>query len=136
MTFGRPDFQLALIKLKRPSAVVAVVAFVAGGGFYAHQRKESLREQGIPQVKGYLRTELPARLIRVHGAGRVPPENLEAVRQLEIVEFATQWLPFDKTRVRVEVTTPIKDFTYHFTFKRRFGRWVLDSEAAAGVLSP
>ena len=136
MTLGTHDIQLARFKFKGIWAVVASVVVIAGGTLYLHHRKQSLREQGARQVEEYLATELPARLIREGGARRVSPRDLEAVKKVEIVEFATRWFPRDKTRVRVEVKTPLREFTYHFTFRRRFGSWVLDSQASAGIFGP
>lgn len=124
------------IELKGTIGVLAAIVVVVGAVFYASHRRASLREQGLPQVKQYVETEVARQILEERKGKYLSPQEVAQLKDFEVTEFHTTLFPGDNTRVRVVVRTSRGHETYHFRFKRVLGSWRLERRVRAGLLTP
>ncbi len=132
---------MSTIKLNSPTiqfkgiwGVLATVAILVGGGFFAFLNHSNLVEAAETQIEKQLKLELPSMIARKGSPHMMNSELMKDIQNFKITEIHAPWFPNKKRAdVRAEVSSKVGDFTFYYRFKRILGSWKLQHETSAPI---
>jgi hypothetical protein len=108
-----------------PKSIAGGLALVLALAIYVYWNHTSLEKKGRSQIEQYLETELPARAIRDQGANEEMANQLDRIKQFEIIKIESDVILSSKASVRAYVNTHKGEEAFYFYFEKILGSWKL-----------